>query len=233
MTARPPLILLPGLLCDAALWAHQTQTLAGIADITVADLTLDDTIEAMADRVLAGAPETFSLVGLSMGGYVAQEIIRKAPGRVERIGLLDTSASPDSPEQKETRKAFLKQLEVGDFRGVTTRLLPLLIHKDKFDDEVLVDTIKASAANVGQDAYVRQQHAIMARPDARKNLENIACPTLVLCGAQDALTPVALHEEMAEKIPKASLVVIEDCGHLTPLERPRAVSAVMRYWLNT
>jgi len=233
MTASPPLILLPGLLCDALLWAHQTQTLADIADITVADLTLDETIEAMADRVLAGAPETFAMAGLSMGGYVAQEIIRKAPGRVERLGLLDTSARPDSPEQQETRKAFLRQLEVGDFRGVTSRLLPLLIHKDKFDDKVLVDTIKASAANVGQDAYVRQQHAIMARPDARKNLENIACLTLVLCGAQDALTPVALHEEMAEKIPNASLVVIEDCGHLTPLERPRAVSAVMRYWLNT
>lgn len=224
------MILLPGLLCDAALWAHQTQTLADIADITVADLTFDETIEAMADRVLAGAPETFALVGLSMGGYVAQEIIRKAPGRIERLGLLDTSARPDSPEQKETRKAFLRQLEVGDFRGVTSRLLPLLIHEDKLDDEVLVDIIKASAANVGQDAYVRQQHAIMARPDARKNLENIACPTLVLCGAQDVLTSVALHEEMAEKIPKASLVVIEDCGHLTPLERPRAV---MRYWLNT
>lgn len=231
MTAKPPLILLPGLLCDAALWAHQTNTLADIADITVADMTHDDSIEGMADRILGTAPETFALAGLSMGGYAAQEIIRQAPGRVERLALLDTSAHADSPEQKETRKAFLKQLEVGDFKGVTSRLLPLLIHQDRFDDAALVASVKASAAAVGQDAYIRQQRAIMARPDGRKDLQNIPCPTLVLCGRQDALTPLALHEEMAEKIPNASLVVIEDCGHLSPLEQPYAVSAVMRYWL--
>ncbi len=231
MTAKTPLILLPGLLCDEALWAHQVQTLADIADITVADMTLDDTIKGMAERVLKAAPERFALAGLSMGGYAAQEIVRRAPERVERLALLDTTARADSPEQKKQRSGFIDQLEFGEFRGVTSRLLPLLIHEDRLDDGKITAVIRASAENVGSEAYVRQQKAIMSRPDGLGDLQRIVCPALVLCGRQDALTPLHLHEEMAVAIPGASLVVIEDCGHLAPMERPVAVSAVMRYWL--
>lgn len=233
MTAKTPLVLLPGLLCDEALWAHQVQTLADIADITVADMTLDDTVKGMAERVLKAAPERFALAGLSMGGYAALAIMRRAPERVERLALLDTTARADSPEQTKQRSAFIDQLEFGEFRGVTSRLLPLLIHEDQLDDGEITAVIKASAENVGPEAYVRQQKAIMSRPDGLEDLKRIACPALVLCGRQDALTPLHLHEEMAAAIPGASLVVIEDCGHLSPLERPRAVSAVMRYWLGT
>ncbi len=231
MTAKPPLVLLPGLLCDEALWAHQTETLADIADITVADMTQDDTIEGMAERVLAGAPETFALAGLSMGGYAAQEIMRQTPERVERLALLDTSANADTPDRKEQRQGFIAQLGLGGFQGVTSKLLPFLIYEDRLEDDALVAVIKASAQNVGPEAFTRQQHAIMSRPDGRKDLKKIACPTLVLCGRQDALTPLAQHEEMAAAIPGARLVIIEDCGHLAPLERPRTVSAAMRYWL--
>lgn len=230
-TSPIPLVLLPGLLCDEALWAHQTETLADIADITVADMTQDDTIEGMAERVLAGAPETFALAGLSMGGYAAQEIMRQAPDRVKRLALLDTSADADAPDRKKQHQGFIAQLGLGGFQGVTGKLLPFLIHEDRLDDDALVAVIKASARNVGPEAFVRQQHAIMARPDLRESLKKITCPTLVLCGRQDALTPLAQHEEMAAAIANASLVVIEDCGHLAPLERPRAVSAAMRYWL--
>ncbi len=231
MTAKTPLVLLPGLLCDEALWAHQVETLADIADITVADMTLDDTIEGMAERVLEAAPEKFALAGLSMGGYVAQEIMRQAPERVERLALLDTSARADSPENTKQRQGFIEQLELGDFRGVTSRLLPLLVHEDRLSDDALIAVIQGSAENVGPEAYVRQQKAGMTRPDGRQSLKEVTCPALVLCGRQDALTPLTLHEEIAAAIPGASLVVIEDCGHLAPLERPRAVSAVMRYWL--
>ncbi len=228
---KTPLILLPGLLCDEALWAHQSETLSDIADITVADLSQDETIQGMAERVLDSAPETFTLAGLSMGGYVAQEIMRQAPERVERLALLDTSSRPDSPENTEQRKGFIEQLELGDFKGVTSRLLPLLVHQDRLSDDALIAVIQSSAQNVGPEAYIRQQKGVMTRPDGRQSLKKVTCPALVLCGRQDALTPLALHEEMAAAIPGASLVVIEDCGHLAPLERPHAVSAVMRYWL--
>ncbi|MGH6660827.1 MAG: alpha/beta fold hydrolase [Rhodospirillales bacterium] len=229
---KTPLILLPGLLCDAALWGHQTETLADVADATVADLTRDDTIAAMAARVLKAAPGKFALAGLSMGGYVAQEIMRQAPARVTRLALIDTSSRADDEAQRSRRYALLSQLEHGDFKGVTTRLLPLLIHRDRLADEALVGVVRASAAHVGRDAYRRQQHAILGRPDGRADLRKIACPTLVMCGRQDALTPLPLHEEMAAEIPRASLVVVEDCGHLAPLERPRTVTAVLRYWLD-
>lgn len=233
MAAKTPLVLLPGLLCDEALWAHQAETLADVADITVADMTLDETVAAMAERVLGAAPERFALAGLSMGGYAALALMEAAPERVERLALLDTSARADTPEKREMREHLVNQLTLGAFKGVTSRLLPLLIHEDRLDDAELVAVIKASAENVGPEAYVRQQRAIMNRADALDGLKNIACPTLVLCGRQDALTPLELHEEMAAAIPGASLVVVEDCGHLPPLERPRTVSAVMRYWLGS
>ena len=231
MSAGTPLVLLPGLLCDAALWRHQTDTLADIAEITVADLTGDDSFDDMARTVLKAAPETFALAGLSMGGYVAHEIMRRAPDRVTRLALLDTSARADTPGQSERRRAFIAQTRHGDFKGVTSKLLPMLIHPDRLEDWDLTGTITAMAEGVGREAFLRQQNAIMHRPDGRRDLSAIHCPTLVLCGRQDALTPLAGHEEMAEGISNSNLVVIEDCGHMAPLERPRAVSAVMRYWL--
>ena len=231
MSAGTPLVLLPGLLCDAALWRHQTDTLADIAEITVADLTGDDCLEDMARSVLETAPETFALAGLSMGGLVAQAVMRHAPDRVTRLALLDTSVRADTPEQSEKRRALLEQTRHGDFKGVTSRLLPLLIHPDALEDGDITGTIMAMTGRVGKEAFLRQQNAIMNRPDRRRDLSAIHCPTLVLCGRQDALTPLAGHQEMADGIPNSKLVVIEDCGHMAPLERPRAVSAVMRYWL--
>ena len=228
MMAKTPLILLPGLLCDEALWAHQTQGLADIADMTFADLTRDSSIQDMAKRVLAEAPKKFAVAGFSMGGYVAQEVMRQAPGRVGRLALMDTSVNAETPDLKKRRKSFIAQLGVGDFKGVTGRLLPSLIHHDRLEDENLIGIIKASAANVGPDAFVRQQTALLDRPDGNGDLKNITCPTLVLCGRQDALTPLTGHEEMAAAIPNARLVVIDHCGHLSPLEKPDVVNAEMR-----
>ncbi len=231
MSAGTPLVLLPGLLCDERLWRHQTDTLADIAEITVADLSGDDCLENMARSVLETAPETFALAGLSMGGLVAQAVMRQAPDRVTRLALLDTSVRADTPGQGERRRAFIDQTRLGDFKGVTSTLLPMLIHPDRLEDGDLTGTITTMAERVGREAFLRQQNAIMNRPDGRRDLGAIHCPTLVLCGRQDALTPLAGHEEMADGIPNSKLVVIEDCGHMAPLERPRAVSAVMRYWL--
>ena len=231
MTNRIPLLLLPGLLCDAALWQHQTETLADIADITVANLTDGDSGGAMAQRVLAAAPDEFALAGLSMGGYVAFEILRQAPDRMKRLALFDTTARADPPEKVKLRQGLIDLARSGAFKGVTPRLLPKLIHPARMDDTTLVGGILGMAERVGREAFLRQERMLMLRPDSRHDLRLIHCPTLVACGRQDELTPLGESEELAERIPRAKLVVIEDCGHLSTMERPRAVSAMMRYWL--
>ncbi len=233
MSGKLPLVLLPGLLCDAALWQDQIKSLSDIAETTVADLGRDDQLGPMAQRVLSEAPESFALAGLSMGGYVALEIARQAPDRIARLALLDTSARADGYEQTARRQALIALARGGEFKGVTRRLLPQLIHPDRLNDSQLIETVLAMAERVGREAFQRQQRVIMNRPDSRRDLGLIHCPTLVLCGRQDILTPLAVSEEMAEKIPRASLVVIEDCGHLAPLERPQEVSAALRDWLRT
>ncbi len=231
MTVRVPLVLLPGLLCDGGLWAHQTDFLDDIAEIMIADLTRDDSVAAMATRLLEAAPDRFALAGLSMGGYVAFEIARQASDRIMRLALLDTSARPDTPEQTSRRRGLIDLARRGRFKGVTPRLLPLLIHPDRQAEEPLARAILAMAGRVGQAAFLRQQAAIMGRPDSRPDLVNIDLPTMVLCGRQDALTPVAMHEELAGGISGARLCIVEECGHLSPMERPHAVTALMRDWL--
>jgi len=230
-TGRVPLLLLPGLLCDRALWECQTRHLADIAESHVADLTGHDGVAALAESALAAAPPRFALAGLSMGGYVAMEILRRAPERVLKLALIDTTARPDSPEQLSRRRGLIELARSGRFRGVTPRLLPLLIHPDRQSDPDLTTTIMSMAQRVGQEAFVRQQTAIMGRPDSRPGLAAIACPTLVLGGREDALTGPPLLAEIAAAIPGARHVIIEDCGHLPPLERPHAVSALLREWL--
>ncbi|MDX2223346.1 MAG: alpha/beta hydrolase, partial [Rhodospirillaceae bacterium] len=186
--AKRSLILLPGLLCDAALWAHQAAHLGDLCVVTVADLTQDDGIAAMAERVLAAAPRSFCLAGLSMGGYVAQEIMRQAPQRVERLALLDTNARADTAEQVKTRRELIRLSQVGKFKGVTPRLLPNLIHPSRMDDPAVAGVVLAMAERVGQEAFARQQAAIMGRVDGRGDLAAIRVPTLVLCGRQDLLS---------------------------------------------
>jgi len=230
--SRIPLVLLPGLLCDEALWRRQIESLADIAEPQVADLTQADTLPAMATQVLAQAPARFALAGLSMGGYLAFEILRQAPTRVEKLALLDTSARADTPEQKRRRQMFVAHAKRGKFKGVT----PQLIHnwvspKSTARDPELVGTVEAMTNRVGADAFCRQQNAIMGRPDSRCDLAGIECETLVLCGRDDGATPLALSQEMAADIPGAQLRILEDCGHLATLEKPDETSAAMRRWL--
>ncbi len=192
MPQKIPLFLLPGLLCDEALWRPQVEGLADIADPVVADLGQDDSAAAMARRALAAAPPEFALAGLSMGGYVAQEIMRQAPERVLRLALLDTNARADTPEQTARRRGLIELSEKGEFKGVTPRLLPLLVHPARTEDGPLTEIILGMAEHIGKDGFLRQQKAIMARPDGREDLRRIRCPSLVLCGRQDALTPLTL-----------------------------------------
>lgn len=231
MNAKPALVLLPGLLCDEALWAHQVQGLADVADVHVADLTGFDTMAGLAQSVLDLSPERFALAGLSMGGYVAQEILRQAPERVERVALLDTNARADMPEQSERRSTLMAEAEGGGFATIPPKLVPALVHPDHLH---LSDTVLGMAARVGVQGFLNQQNAIMGRIDGRAGLASVDCPALVLCGADDQLTPVSAHEEMAASIgASATLVVVPHCGHLSTLEQPDAVTTALRTWLTT
>jgi len=231
MTLSSPLLLLPGLLCDEALWQNQINYLKTMADCMVADTTRHDTIEAIAKDVLQAAPERFALAGLSMGGYVAFEIMRQAPKRVSKLAIFDSSARADTPEQQERRRLLLAMSRAGQFKGVTPRLLPLLISSDRLSDKALTTIIMDMAERVGRDAFHNQQTAILNRRDSRALLDDILCPTLIVGGRQDAITPPELLQEIADGIKGSHIEIIENCGHLSPLEQPDAVNTLMQRWL--
>jgi pimeloyl-ACP methyl ester carboxylesterase len=230
--SKPTLILLPGQLCDATLWDSQVRVLADIADIKVGDLTSDDTVEAMAERVLADAPEHFALCGLSLGGYVAFEIIRRAPARVTHLGLMNTSARADAEEQSDRRERSLRAARIGTFKGVTPRFLPTIIHPDHAADPAMAHIVLEMTERVGRVAFELQQRAAIGRPDSRPLLPSIRCPTLVVGGREDRVTPPFLQEEIAAGISGARLEILETCGHLAPIEQADTVNRLMRAWLN-
>ncbi len=229
---RTPLVLLPGLICDRELWKAQIEGLSDIADIQVADLTQSDSFAEMAASVLARAPARFALAGLSMGGYLSFEILRQAHTRVERLALIDTSARADTPEQSRKRRMFVAHAKKGKFKGVTPALLPNWVSaKSIARDPTLPQRVLDMTNRVGADAFCRQVAAIMGRPDSRPELAGIVCPTLVICGREDEATPLALSQEMAADIPAAQLCIIEDCGHLSTMEKPHDVNVALRRWL--
>jgi pimeloyl-ACP methyl ester carboxylesterase len=230
---RTPLVLLPGLLLDGRLWRPQIEGLAGRIEPWVADLTRDDTIAGMARRVLAAAPfERFALCALSMGGYVAFEIMRQAPQRVERLALLDTQAIPETDEARERRATQVRLVEGGKLALVVERLLPLELFGPQFEDASLRELRRTMALDVGKEAFLRQVQAIMRRPDSRGTLARITCPTMVLCGEHDQLTPPARHEEMAVAIWYSTCVMGPAWGHLSTLEKPGEVNRALGAWLD-
>lgn len=225
------LVLVPGLTCTAALWAAQISALGPLASVSVADHTSDATMAGIARNILAKAPPRFALAGLSMGGYIAFEIMRQAPERVTRLALLDTSANPFDPSQAPAREALIGLARAKGMDAALRRLLPAFLHPSRLEDAALVETVLQMGRDTGPDTFARQQAAIMSRPDSRPTLKTIACPTLVLTGAQDLLTPVADHQAIAAGIAGSTLEIIPDCGHLTTLEKPDAVNAAMLAWL--
>jgi pimeloyl-ACP methyl ester carboxylesterase len=231
MAAKVNLVLVPGLLCTRALWEPQMAGLADIAECTVADHTRHDTMEGIARSILEKAPPTFALAGLSMGGYISYEIIRQAPHRVTRLALLDTGVRADAPERRPRRLELMALAEREGAGAAQEALMAVLIHKDRLSDKPLVDTVRQMAVDTGVEAFKRQQVAIMGRPDNRPLLASIRCPTLVLVGREDALTPPEMAQEIAAGIAGARLEIVPDCGHLSTMERPEAVNRAMRAWL--
>jgi pimeloyl-ACP methyl ester carboxylesterase len=218
-----PTVLIPGLLCTPRLYAEQIPALWRFGSVTVADHTRDDTMAGIARRILAQAPPRFTLIGLSMGGYVAFEVQRQAPDRVAKLALLDTTARPDAPEQTEQRKRQIEMAQNGRFDGIAQLLFPRFVAAARRDDRALQAVVRTMAEDTGPEAFVRQQTAIMKRADSRPGLGAIPCPTLVLVGADDTLTPPDRAAEMAAAIPGARQVVVPASGHLSPLEQPQAV----------
>jgi pimeloyl-ACP methyl ester carboxylesterase len=226
-----PTVLVPGLNCSARLYSDQIPVLWQFGPVTVADHRRDDSMAAIARRVLAAAPPRFALAGLSMGGYIAFEILRQAPDRVAKLALLDTGAGADMPERTAQRKPLIQLAEQGRFAEITDDHFPLLVHRKRQGDAALKAIVRAMNEETGPQAYCRQQQAIIGRPDSRPGLGAISCPTLVLVGDDDQLTPPVLAREMAAGIPGARLVVVPECGHLSTLERPQAVTAALVDWM--
>lgn len=226
------LVLVPGLNCTRALFEPQIVALGEGRSIVVADHARDPTMEDIARRLLDAVPGRFAIAGLSMGGYVALEVLRQAPERLTRLALLDTSARPDTDEQRQAREALIALAESGRFEEVHVQLWPRLVHPSRREDRALEAIINAMMHETGPGGFVRQQRAIMDRRDARPNLPGVEIPTLVVVGAQDILTPPERAREIAEAVEWASLVVVPECGHLSTLERPDAVTEALRLWLS-
>jgi len=228
-----PIVLIPGLNCSARLYAEQIPALWRFGPVTVADQRRDDSIAAIARRLLTAAPPRFALAGLSMGGYIAFEIMRQAPQRVVKLALLDTGARPETAEQTQGRQRRIELTKTGRFAEAVDIHFPLLVHRDRHDDEALKRLVRAMAEETGPEAFLRQQQAIMGRADSRPGLAAIACPTLVLVGDADVLTPPAQAQEMVAGIPGARLVIVPDCGHLSTLERPQAMTQALVEWMES
>jgi len=226
-----PVVLVPGLTCTARLFSFQIPALWQFGPVTIADHRHDDSVEKIARRILATAPPHFALAGLSMGGFIAFEIMRQAPERVAKLALLDTSARPDTPEQTERRRVLMRLASKGRFEEIPEKAFPLYVHPNRHGDEALKDIVREMAEATGLEAYLRQQEAILSRPDSRPSLAAISCPTLVLVGESDEPTPPPLAREIAEGIRGSRLIVIPDSGHLSTLERPAAATKALVEWL--
>lgn len=233
MTLPPtlPLVLIPGLACTSRLFDKQIEALKDSREIIVADHTGHDSLGAIARAILQEAPEKFALAGLSMGGYLSFEIMRQAPQRVERLALLDTSARGDTLEKVEQRRAAIELARVGKFEMVCRATLDLSIAHSRRNDFDLKRAITDMAMDMGVDAWLLQMAALMGRASSVALLSSINCPTLVVVGDEDQLTPRECAEEMAGQIPGAKLEIIADCGHMSTMERPDAVTRILQDWL--
>ncbi|RYG66711.1 alpha/beta fold hydrolase [bacterium] len=228
-----PILLVPGLLCTAEMFAPQIPALWPYGPVTVASTLEGETIAEIAAAILAAAPPQFALVGISMGGYICFEIMRQAPERVVKLALLDTSARPDTPEQSVQRRAMQNQGLNRDFERFLARVLTAILHPAHQQDERLRDINVRMGMTVGREGFARQTEAVIGRIDSRPSLANIAIPTLVLVGDRDPLTPPERSEEIAAAIPGARLVVVPECGHASTLEQPEAVNRALVEWISS
>lgn len=231
-----PLVLVPGLMCDHAVWDPVVPLLASGPDCSIVDHGDADSLAAMARRLLDAAPPRFALAGHSMGGRVALEVLRLAPGRVSRLALLDTgyrarAAGPAGDAEAASRRELLQIARTQGVRAMAQVWTRGMVHPARLADAALVEAIVAMFARRSADVFERQIRALLERPDATGLLGRIACPTLVMCGRQDSWAPVVQHQQLAGHIAGARLQIVEDAGHMSTMEQPAAVAAALRRWM--
>jgi pimeloyl-ACP methyl ester carboxylesterase len=236
--SSPHLILVPGLMCDAAVWEHQARHLRDLAGISISEHGSLDSLPAMGEAILKRAPERFALAGHSMGGRVAFEVVRQAPERVLGLALLDTAFAPrptglEGEEEAAQRYRLLEKARKEGMRAMGAEWVERMVHPDRLSDTELINAILEMIARKTPDIFAAQIKALLDRPDATTVLPQIQSPTLVLCGREDAWSVLAGHEKMASLIPNGRLVIIEHCGHMSTMERPAEVSAAMRDWFTS
>jgi len=232
MTEAMPILLVPGLASSPRIFAPVIPALWRCGPVTVANHLRDDNMVAIARRILAEAPPRFALAGHSMGGYIAFEIVRQAPERVMRLALLNTQAGPDTPVASERRRTQIARVEAGRFHDVLDDLFAGFVHPSRQDDPGLRRLVHDMGDDIGPEAFIRQQTAVIGRPDSRPTLSAIRCPTLVLSGDQDNTIPNSQSADMADAIAGATLVIIGECGHLPQPERPQSTAEAMVAWLH-
>lgn len=226
-----PLLLLPGMMCDARLFAPQLGAFSSQRPVMVAPLTGRDTIEALATDILSHAPPRFALAGLSMGGIVAMEIIARAPDRVTHLALLDTNPSAEPPARAAARLPQIDAVRAGDLRRVMRDEMKPNYLSDGPRKGKILDLCMAMAETLGPEVFIQQSQALAIRPDQCDALRAVTAPTLVLCGEDDTLCPPARHEMLRDLIPDAELTVVKGAGHLPVLEQPEMTNAALTNWL--
>lgn len=233
----PTLILVPGLMCDHAVWDPLLPHLDSVADCRIADNGTADSLVTMARQVLADAPARFAIAGHSMGGRVALEVVRQAPGRVTHLGLLDTgyrerAAGAAGEEEATKRHALLDIARRDGVAAMAREWVQGMVAPARLQDQALIDDIITMFARRSADIFAHQIKALLARPDASGVLASLRMPTLLLCGREDSWSPPVQHEEMLRLAGAvAKLVVVEHAGHMSTQERPAEVAAAMRDWL--
>jgi pimeloyl-ACP methyl ester carboxylesterase len=227
-----PILLVPGLACTARLYAPQLPALWQLGPVTVANHTTSNSMVGIGKAILDQAPPRFHLIGLSMGGYIAFDLLRQQPERIAKVALLDTGSRADLPEQSERRRKFIAMAREGQLNQVNEALWPMLVHESRAGDHDLRAIVDAMMQETGAEAFIRQQEALIGRPDSRPGFGAIANATLVIVGDGDRLTPPELSAEIVSGIKGARLETVARCGHLSTLEQPETVTKLLYDWLS-
>ena len=228
---RPALAFACAHMTDERLYAQQIAALQATHDCRVFVFRDHDSMAGMAQQVLSSMPERFTLIGLSLGGYAAFEVIRRALPRLERLVLIDTTAVADHPARREGRHKDIATVQQGGIDALIPELPARWLLPAHVGNPALVQLMASMARSVGAQGQFNQQTAMLGRPDSHADLARVRVPTLVMCGRQDPVTPLADHEAMAACVPGSRLTVIEDCGHLSTIEQPQAVTTELKHWL--
>jgi len=231
MSQYNPLLFIPGLASNHALWAHQVENLSDTVDCWVAPMPMYDELRPIAEDILRDAPEKFGLVGSSMGGYLCLEILRMAPERVDRLALIGTTADAELPGTTERRWHMIRKAEQRGFMTMWQEFITRFLHPSLLDDQDLVNSLMKQAFEVGEYSVRQNQIAMMKRSGYLDMLNSIDCPTTVVVGEDDILTPVEDHEKIAKAVPGAQLVVVPNSGHLLSMERPAETTRILGQWL--